>query len=293
MLYTIENKSLIAKISDVGAELKSLKSLNDGFEYIWKGDAKYWKNSATILFPVCGRLYEKKYLYDGKEYEMNIHGFARDNVFSVKEHCKDKIVFELNYSQSTLKIYPFKFTLLLTYELIDNNLLTRFTVINKGSDILPFSVGGHPGFSLPLEDGLDFIDHYLEFDKAEKRTQILFSKNGLYLEQNSDIELEDDKILRLKPSIFKTDGVFFNTESGSLTLKSDKTDRWVKVSYKDITHLGVWQPYSENTPFICIEPWHGIPGIEGKTESFENKTEFIRIKENAEYNFEFNITVNK
>ena len=43
MLYTIENKKLSVTVSDLGAELMSVKTKADGCEYLWQGDEKYWE----------------------------------------------------------------------------------------------------------------------------------------------------------------------------------------------------------------------------------------------------------
>ena len=77
MIYTIENDSIRVQISDVGAELQSIVGKKDNTEYLWQGDAQYWSGRAYNLFPICGRLTDGKYTYQGKTYEMNLHGFAR------------------------------------------------------------------------------------------------------------------------------------------------------------------------------------------------------------------------
>ena len=76
MIYTIENDSIRVQISDVGAELQSIVGKKDNTEYLWQGDAQYWSGRAYNLFPICGRLTDGKYTYQGKTYEMNLHGFA-------------------------------------------------------------------------------------------------------------------------------------------------------------------------------------------------------------------------
>ena len=109
MEIKLTNGTMSASINTFAAEMKSLRDEN-GNEYIWDG-SDYWKRSAIILFPVCGRLFNKKYTYNGKEYSMDIHGFAKDNDFKVAEKAADKIVFELTENEETLKQYPFKFLL--------------------------------------------------------------------------------------------------------------------------------------------------------------------------------------
>ena len=59
MIYEIKSDLLTVQINDAGAELHSVKG-NDGHEYIWQGDERYWKDRAPLLFPTCGRLLENK-----------------------------------------------------------------------------------------------------------------------------------------------------------------------------------------------------------------------------------------
>ena len=57
------------------------------------------------------------YRVDGKEYNLPQHGLARVREFELVEKTDNKLVFELSYSEDTLKIYPYKFSLKITYSL--------------------------------------------------------------------------------------------------------------------------------------------------------------------------------
>ena len=83
-MQRIENEFLTVDVNENGAELWSIKSKKTGIEYLWQGNAEYWKGRAPILFPICGRLFEGKYFYDGKEYAMPIHGIAKLFCFECK-----------------------------------------------------------------------------------------------------------------------------------------------------------------------------------------------------------------
>lgn len=85
MLYSIENDRLRVEINDIGAELYSIKDKTDGFEYLWQGDPQYWSGRAYNLFPICGRITEGRYTYKGGSYDICLHGFARDAVFTCVE----------------------------------------------------------------------------------------------------------------------------------------------------------------------------------------------------------------
>ena len=104
MVYELSNETLTAQFSDMGAELMSLKNNKTGQEYMWHGDKKYWGRRSPILFPMVGRLREGKYTYNGKEYQMPPHGFARDKEFSCISENKEEIWFALDADPNTRKI---------------------------------------------------------------------------------------------------------------------------------------------------------------------------------------------
>ena len=74
MNYTIENQFLKVSADDLGGELSSVYSKKTNTEYLWQRDEKYWTGSACNLFPICGRLTDGKYVYNGREYTLAIHG---------------------------------------------------------------------------------------------------------------------------------------------------------------------------------------------------------------------------
>jgi len=76
-MITLTNGSWGAKISEMGAELKSLANLATGQEHIWNGDPAWWNGSAPVLFPVIGGLKDGAYSFEGKQYKLPSHGFAR------------------------------------------------------------------------------------------------------------------------------------------------------------------------------------------------------------------------
>ncbi len=294
MIYTIENQKIKVDVCDLGAEIQSIYGKTNAHEYLWQANVEgLWQKRATVLFPICGRLFEGKYLYQGKEYEMPIHGFAKLYAFKVASQTADKIVFELTENEETLKMYPFKFKFTVTYSLDEASVRTAFKVENTGNSDLPFSVGGHPGFALPFENELDFTDHYVEFEQAKKRTRLDMSKSCLFLGSESPYPLENDKIIRLNHALFSADAIFLSANTGAVTLKSDKSDKFVKVTYNDMTHVGFWQTFGDNTNFVCIEPWRGVPADDGKTDDFANKREFIHLKDGESYSTYFDISVSE
>ena len=91
----LENEQIEVTVNIHGAELRSLKSKADGQEYLWNADAKYWGRTSPVLFPFVGGVKNKVYRYEGKEYPMNQHGFARDMEFAVDVQTATEAWFSL------------------------------------------------------------------------------------------------------------------------------------------------------------------------------------------------------
>lgn len=82
-VHTISNQLLRCKVSEQGAELKNLASTTNHEEYIWQANPAIWAGSAPLLFPVVGRLNGGKYRYQGKDYSLPKHVFAREQCFNL------------------------------------------------------------------------------------------------------------------------------------------------------------------------------------------------------------------
>ncbi len=293
MNYAIENDKLKVIVSTKGAELQSIYGKTTNFEYLWQGSEEFWKSKATNIFPNCGRLWEGKYLYKGNTYELPCHGFVKLYEFEVVSFAPKKITLKLTESEETKKVYPFNFSLSITYSLEGNTLKTEFLVENTGDGTLPFALGGHPGFNVPLEEGLEFNDHYLEFENKCRAKKLALSPSCFYMGENVPFTLKASKIIPLKHSMFNNDAIFLTGVDKTVTLKSDKTERYVKVKSPEMPNVGFWHNPKTKAPFVCIEPWVGVPGLDGVVEDFETRDNFIQLPSGEKYVNGFEIEVNE
>ncbi len=159
----LHNKNLTVKISLQGAEIISMFNKKENIEHIWQAKKESWNHHAPILFPIVGKLKGGKYQIDDKEYKMKIHGFASKQEFSVKSQTKTSLVLEIRENSETLKIYPFKFRLQVSYILKGNRLSITNSVENTDTKEIFFSIGAHPGFNVPFKVNEEYNDYYLEF----------------------------------------------------------------------------------------------------------------------------------
>ena len=169
-VFELQNTLLSVKVKSFGAELCSVISKETSIEYIWQADETVWARHAPNLFPIVGKLKDGEYQYQSKTYRLPQHGFARDNEFICVEHTDDYLLFELTASDKTLVNYPFHFCFQVGYKLIDNKVVTSYSVFNPDSCDLYFSVGAHPAFNCPLQKNELFEDYELVFNDKSKLT---------------------------------------------------------------------------------------------------------------------------
>ncbi len=290
MIKEISNKYITLKVDTLGAQIMSLVSSD--YEYMWQRDSKYWGKTAPNLFPFIGRLYDGKYKYRGKEYEMGSHGFIKLYDFYIVDLKADSIELSLSSNKETLAIYPFEFTINFKYTLVYNRVEIKTTVINNGSEAMHFSLGGHPGFNTPL-DKRGFSDYYLEFAKESHPYKELLSPSLFMSGKEEPIKLRDDKIFELEHAIFdKEDTVILRGMADTVSLRAKGSNREVKLHYPSMRYLAIWQSPNKKSPYLCIEPWSSLPGSDGKLMDIENSDNYIHLASKEEYINVWSIEVN-
>ncbi|MGM9665535.1 MAG: aldose 1-epimerase family protein [Eubacteriales bacterium] len=292
MIYTIENDYLTAKISDVGAELISLKSKRDECEYIWQGDEKYWTGHAPIMFPICGRLFGGKYTYRGKEYEMPIHGIVRHEEFALKSASASEITLEYASNEKSRTMYPFDFVFDVTFKLMLKSVEVKFNVKNTGGNDLIFAVGGHPAFNVPLGKSGKFEDYYLEFDKKCAALRVDFSDTCFCTGNDRQFTEGGTKRIPLTHDLFDNDAIFLYNTDKNVTLASEGAKNSVTVSFDGMKYVGIWHKPKTDAPYVCIEPWSSIPSYDGAVDDLESKEQMVHLPSSYSYKNSFMITVN-
>ena len=281
MDITIKNQQLTATINPKGAELNSLKSVST--EYIWEGNAKYWGKHSPVLFPIVGTLKNNSYLFNGQVYALSRHGFARDNNFNVKSQTEDSVVFSLTSNDDTRRVYPFDFELELAYTLIANTLHLEYRVTNNGESVMPFSIGAHPAFALPG----NFESYSLKFEKAEPLESVQLV-DDLLSEKITTLPAENG-VLPLSYKLFENDALIFKSLlSDSVTIAKNGND-YIKVSYADFPHLGIWT--KESAPFLCIEPWQGYSDSPDTRGNLIEKEGVILLEAGKKYTAGFTVEI--
>ena len=289
MIHSIQSDLLYVDINEVGAELVSLFSKKTNTEYLWQGDPLSWNRTAPVLFPIVGRLKDGKYSYNGKSYNMPLHGFVMDAPFTVDRADASSLVFTCEDTQKNRAIYPFSFTFQVIFTLKWNVLETIYHVVNKTNGPMYFSFGSHEGYRCPRLAGETFEDYYLEFDHDNDYMNSGVSPNGLLTGESEPI-INNGRRLPLSNGLFANDSlVFTDIPSGKVILGSNKSPAKVEIYYEDAPNLVVWT--IPNVPFICIEPWHGLPDFEDSDGDFTKKPGIIKIDKGDAFSWRHTIAI--
>jgi galactose mutarotase-like enzyme len=255
-MFYIENEQLKVNIEAKGAELQRIFSKETNLDYLWNGDPAFWGKHSPILFPIVGTLKNDRYYFEDKPYHMTRHGFARDMNFTVTAQTENSIELMLKDNIETLAMFPFHFELYVKYTLDKNKLSAQYRVVDTGSKEMYFSIGAHPAFKLPIEEGFLFEDYYLKFSEKETLGRWPISPQGLIEALPVAMLIDQDRI-HITHELFKKDAVVFKyPESKQVKLISDITTHGLNFDFPDFPFLGIWS-YKE-AHFICIEPWCGI-----------------------------------
>lgn len=292
MIFELKNKELIVRAESIGAELKSIKRINDkeDIEYLWQLNPDIWERQAPLLFPVIGRLKDEEYTYEGKSYKIGIHGFARFKDFKPKRISENEISFILEDDEETIIEYPFKFRFTVSYKLDGMDIVKSHKVENLGDGVMPYEVGGHEGYNLALKNNEKMEDYYIKFPGMKYLETYTTDENIMINQEKLKINLNDEKIF-LSPEVFKNDALIMDEFAvNKVMLRNTKNDRGIDVEYKDFKYLGIWTKYMRSN-YVCIEPWSSLPDCNYLGKDLKKKQD-VRLIESCKYeDLSYTITV--
>ena len=281
-MITLKNEFLTASFNEVGAELKSL--VFDGKEYIWEGRSEVWAGSCPILFPICGGLKGDKYTFNGKEYALKKHGYARSTTFEIENKTENSVVFLHKSNEETKLVFPFDYELRVIYTLNEKTLKVDYSVKNLTDNTMYFSIGSHEGYYTP--EGIE--DYDVIFPQNETLNAYVLYGNLLSNQQLPIIK--DSNVLPLYDKYFTVDALVFKClKSRSATLRNRKTGKAVRVDFPDADYFLLW--HKPNSPYMCLEPWSGIQDIIGSSYDITEKEGIIALESGSEYNNTHTITI--
>ena len=270
---TIASPKLQAQVDPQGAQLSVLRDAQ-GRDLLWHGDPAVWASRAPILFPIVGELSGGVYEHDGRRYRLPRHGFARTRRFELMTVTPRSALLRLHSDDATLAVYPFEFSLDVSFAIDGATLSVIASVRNTGTEEMPMSIGLHPGFAWPLPYGAPRGEHELSFERDEPAPIRRLDAQGLVTPHGRPTPVRGRR-LRLDDALFTEDALIFERLRSRAVNYGPPEGPNLSVGFPDASHLGVWT--RPGAGFVCIEPWLGVADSVGPPGELRTKPGIVRL----------------
>ncbi|TWT57591.1 Aldose 1-epimerase [Thalassoglobus neptunius] len=219
-----------------------------------------------VLFPFPNRIRAGQFQWEGKDYHVPlspghpnaIHGFCYDRPWRVVEQSEDSVTgqFQLSIDDpQRAACWPADFILSIRYRVAENRLETQFRIENPSPTALPWGLGTHAYFRLPLsansqpEDCTFGVDVHEEWELEES----LPTGRRLPLESSAD---------RPRAVTFGTrtfDNVYTGWETDGETVRTSVVDEKGGLEINQVCDGRVFREAVIFTPAnrnaVCLEPY--------------------------------------
>lgn len=229
------------------------------------GDKKGTRSGIPLLFPFPNRIQSGRYSWDGQDYQLPttdgrgnaIHGFVVDRPWRVIAADSKTAVAEFQLSVDSpdrLALWPSDFLIEVTYRLIAARLRADIRIVNAGHNSLPWGLGTHPYFNIPLQPGGDAARCQVQVDAAESWELVDFIPTGRRLELDSRLDLRSGAALGER----KLDDVLTGLKVSNGQTESRVTDNLLGYNVSQsadaiFRECVVFTP--PGRPCVCLEPY--------------------------------------
>jgi len=200
------------------------------------------------------------------------HGFMKSQIFQPVSVNADSICLQATSTPETLTQYPFAFRFSVEYKLVGSALVFAFQIHNEQDRPMPFSLGTHPGFNVPLANGEKFEEYSLVFEREENPHRV--ELDGVLLAgKTSPFALQSNRMLPLRHNLFDIEAIILGgIQKKTVSLVgTDGIARW-SMYFDDFDYLTLWQPAQTEAPFVCLECWNGLPDpADANTNALDQK----------------------
>lgn len=224
-------------------------------DYAWNPTLDDLPGGIPFLFPVCARIERNnevgKYLLDGKQYELKIHGFSWYMRWEVIATAEDRIEMVLHDNAETLLRYPFYFEVKLIYQVLSGKLICHQSYVNRDTRAMPYYAGFHPYILTP--------------QSQKEKVMVAFESIQHFQYNNALTDIINDNL-----PLIRTPVSIMDASINEQLSKLDKNKRAMLIFsehekiYFDITENPDYFPYLQlytipEREFFCVEHWMGFP----------------------------------
>ena len=282
-IISISSNSLTASIDTMGAQLMRLRKGES--EYLWQGDSNWWPRRAPILFPIVGVLKDGKAESTEGTISLARHGLARLNQFEVVEQSTSSVTLQLKSTEETRKSYPYDFELRLIFSLSDDTLTQTYEVTNPGDVVLPFTLGAHPAFNIPIPgvEATSLDQYHLSFTRSWTSYGPSITDDGLCDYATPQKLIVDSDTLPLSWELIDREKTItledIPDRRVTLTANAEAASdpHGIQMDFEGFDYLGIWSA-APGCPFVALEPWCGIADTVDTDGIFEHKPGIISLE---------------
>ena len=279
-IISISNGSLTASIDTMGAQLMSLRKGES--EYLWQGDSNWWPRRAPILFPIVGVLKDSKAESAEGTISLARHGLARLNQFEVVEQSASSVTLQLKSTEETRKAYPYDFELKLIFSVAGDTLTQTYEVTNPANVVLPFTLGAHPAFNIPIPsvEAASLDQYHLSFTRSWTSYGPSITDEGLCDYTTPQRLIVDSDTLNLSWKLIDREKTITleDVPDRRITLttnvETSSEVHGIQMDFEGFDYLGIWTA-APGCPFVALEPWCGIADTVDTDGVFEHKPGII------------------
>lgn len=245
--YVISGDGLRAVIlPEKGATLTQLS--RNGVDYLYcdpdnLATRERPRCGVPFLFPMFGRLKGSRYTWEGREYHMEIHGFAHTSQWQVEEYRENLLRLVMTETAQTLAQYPFPFRVEMNYRIEFGLLSIDLRFENTGNTDMPFNYGFHPYF---------LVENLADAEVEARADAKIDFATGKALPFGHDV------LTLSLPQGAPEDGAALAGLHSPATIHISRENRNLTMAFDDsYNQLVLWTLAGK--PFLCVEPINGSP----------------------------------
>lgn len=264
-MIEISNNELKVVISEAGAEMQSLRSIRDGREYLWQGDAKYWTGRSPILFPIVGGMWNGQCRSGDQVLRIPKHGFVKSQMWTPVEVTETATTLAYEPCEADLAVFPWRFRIEVTYALEGKTVRATMRAKNEDASTMWFQMGGHPGLALADFAEENAVDGFLRLE-GNPRSLLRAGDQGCLEADRHPVLMTADGLVPLCVDTFANEALIFDDHQVEAVTLVDLSRRNVCRVASSAPVWLFWSPQGVHAPFVCAEPWYGLcdrQGFEG------------------------------
>ncbi len=236
---------------------------------IESGEARASGSGIPILFPFPGRISGTVFKWENKQYQLTagdgrgnaIHGFVLNRPWRVIESSAQRAVGQFQASiddEALLTCWPADFRITVTYELHGNELRSTLLVENPDERTLPYGLGTHPYFQLPLggQNAADCVvklpvrSYWELHDMLPTGRELPLPEASVLRAGRRFADMQYDTVMA---------GLEFNNGQCVAEIQDPQSDLCLQQSFdRTFRECVVYTPPHREA--ICIEPYTCVPG---------------------------------